>query len=116
MGYAGYYSTTNQIKEKKTPLQCSLAQVSDLDSLTIIEKLCYNVIVNPKESKYRQVKLQNPKIESALVKVPNALDVMLLLGWTKEEDSLLLKSNVQLTMAQVRDVQSAFQTLKKQQK
>jgi hypothetical protein len=90
--------------------------VNDLDSLTIIEKLCYNVIVNPKESKYRQVKLQNPKIESALVKVPNALDVMLLLGWTKEEDSLLLKSNVQLTMAQVRDVQSAFQTLKKQQK
>lgn len=90
--------------------------MEDLDSLTIIEKLCYNVIVSPKEPKYRQVNLQNPKIESALVKVPHALEVMLLLGWKKEQDSLFLHPNVQLHMSQVRDVQSAFQTLKKQQK
>lgn len=90
--------------------------MNDAESLTIIEKLCYNVIVSPKESKYRQVKLQNPKIEAALVKIPHALDVMLLLGWKKEEESLLLDPSVQLSMSQVREIQSAFQTLKKQQK
>jgi hypothetical protein len=80
----GYYSTTNQIKEKATPLQYSLALVNSLESLQVIEKLCYNVIVSPKEAKYRRVKLQNAKIDAALVKVPHALEAMELLGWKKQ--------------------------------
>lgn len=87
----GYYSTTNQIKEKATPLQYSLALVNSLESLQVIEKLCYNVIVSPKEAKYRRVKLQNPKIDAALVKVPRALEAMELLGWKKQVCCCLLK-------------------------
>jgi hypothetical protein len=115
---AGYFSTTNQIKDKATPLQACLSQVSSLDSLQIIEKLCYNAIVSPQEEKFRKVKLQNPKIQTHLVKVPNALDVMVHLGWEQEcsaddGDVLVLPKGVSLTMHQVRDIQNAQQALKK---
>lgn len=92
--------------------------MSSLDSLQIIEKLCYNTIVSPQEEKFRKVKLQNPKIQTHLVKVPNALDVMVHLGWEQEcsaddGDVLVLPKGVSLTMHQVRDIQNAQQALKK---
>lgn len=116
--YVGYFSTTNKIKEKATPLQASLSKVSNLDSLQIIEKLCYNAIVSPLEDKFRKVKLQNAKIQTHLVHVPNALDAMVQLGWVQEcsgddGEVLLLPKSVSLTMHQVRDIQNAQQALKK---
>jgi hypothetical protein len=112
----GYFSTTNQIKDKATPLQAALAQVLELNSLEIIEKLCYNIVVGGGDPKYRSVKLENPKINKALVATPNALEAMRMMGWKEIDGLLQLDPNVQMSMDVVRDVQSAITALKRETK
>jgi hypothetical protein len=112
----GYFSTTNRLKTRPTEQQASLAKISCLSSLEILEKLCYNVTVDPKEPKYRRIRMSNPKIKDALV--DGALDALLLLGWEKEgegdEATLVLPVSKSLTMSDVRDIQNAQQELKKE--
>lgn len=50
-------------------------------TLTLISTLTRNISQNPREDKYRRVRLTNPKIAAALVEVKGAVDVMLHLGW-----------------------------------
>lgn len=102
---------------RPTEQQASLAKISCLSSLEILEKLCYNVAVDPKEPKYRKIRMSNPKIKAALL-VDGALDAMFLLGWERQgegdEATLVLPVNKSLTMSDVRDIQNAQQELKKE--
>ncbi len=112
----GYFSTTNRLKTPLTEQQAALAKITCLSSLEVLEKLCYNVVVDPKELKYRKIRMANSKIKAALV--DGALDVMLLLGWEREgegdEATLFLPVSKCLTMSDVRDIQNAQQELKKE--
>jgi len=112
----GYFSTTNRLKTQPTEQQAALAKISCLSSLEVLEKLCYNVVVDPKELKYRKIRMANSKVKAALV--DGALVALLLLGWEREgegdEATLILPANKSLTMSNVRDIQNAQQELKKE--
>lgn len=110
---AGYFSTTAQLKEKATPLQATLALVPDVASLEVMEKMCYNIVVGGGDPKYRSVRLENPKVQKALVSTPNALEAMKKMGWREADGLLQLDPNVQITMEVVRDVQTAITVLKR---
>ncbi len=110
---SGYFSTTSLIKDKATPLQAALAQVPDVASLEVMEKLCYNIVVGA-DPKYRSVKLENPRINKALVSTPNALEAMRLMGWKEMDGLLQLDPNVQMSMENVREVQAAITALKRE--
>lgn len=47
--------------------QAAIMAVKSTDSLAVIEKLVYNVVVAPRDEKFRRVKLSNPKINAAIV-------------------------------------------------
>lgn len=108
----GYFSTTNQLKDKATPLQAALATNQNLSSLAVIEKLCYNIVVGGGDPKFRSVKLSNPKISAAMT--PEALEAMRLMGWKELDGLLQLDPNVQMSMDVVRDVQAAITALKRE--
>jgi UBX domain-containing protein 6 len=116
----GYFSTTARLKEKPTEVQAALATVPENASLEILEKLLYNIAVSPKEAKYRRIKLSNPKIKASIAEVPEARKYLTLLGWEliAEEgvEFLILPEKKAITMAQVRDIQTAQQELSKKQK
>lgn len=79
-----------------------------------MEKLCYNIVVGGGDPKYRSVKLENPRINKAIVSTPFALDAMRLMGWKELDGLLQLDPNVQMSMATVREVQAAITTLKRE--
>jgi hypothetical protein len=55
--------------------------VQEPATLALLGTLTRNVAQNPREEKYRRVRLTNPKIAAALVDIKGAVDVMLHLGW-----------------------------------
>eukprot|EP00959_Pyramimonas_sp_CCMP1952_P462947 9484092-Pyramimonas_sp.AAC.2 len=68
----------------KTPLEKALKTVKSDGSLTIIGTLTRNVAQNPREEKYRRLRLTNQKIADAILHTEGALETMLQLGWTQE--------------------------------
>jgi hypothetical protein len=42
----------------------------------------------PKEDKYRKIKLSNEKVHTTIVQVENALDALRAMGWVQEEQEL----------------------------
>ena len=117
---AGYFSTTARLKEKPTELQAALSTILNATSLEILEKLLYNIAVMPKEEKYRRIKLSNPKIKANIADIPEARNFLSLLGWELIEEEgvefLTLPAKKGITMAQVRDIQTAQHELSKKQK
>ena len=83
-------------------------------SLEVMEKMCYNIVVGGGDPKYRSVRLENPKVQKALVSTPNALEAMKKMGWREADGLLQLDPNVQITMEVVRDVQTAITVLKRE--
>jgi hypothetical protein len=55
---AGYFSTTARIKDKRTPLEATLANVGSLETLELLEKVTKNSAVQPAEEKFRRLKLR----------------------------------------------------------
>ena len=53
------------------------------------------MIENPKESKYRQIKKENPKLKGAIVNYKSGHDLMLIVGFKliTEEEGRKLKSS-----------------------
>jgi hypothetical protein len=117
---------------KPTELEALLAGVSSIEALSIIQKLCYNAAcmvrqppllfqplslvscgvlidllmgpyLQPKEEKYRRVKLTNAKIQQALVASAGAPEAMQGLGWVQEGEELVISSGKFMSMAQVRE-------------
>jgi len=76
---------------RKLPLENALG------TLEIMEKLTQNVVRNPAEDKFRQIKLTNAKIAAAITNVPHAVDALKVMGWTDAPDGLSLPSSVSLT-------------------
>ena len=64
----------------------------------MVEKLLKNVIENPNEPKYRQIKKENAKLKEAIVGYKSGHDLMLILGFKliTEEESKKLKSSEQV--------------------
>merc|ERR1719361_398945 len=98
MGYAGY-APGNRVADKLTPLQQALRALplhQAMETLDIIEKLTRNVVRNPKEDKFRKIKLSNPKIAAAITDVPFAVDILREMGWVEIPDGLVLPASVRL--------------------
>lgn len=116
MGYAGYFSTTARIKDKRTPLEAALANVGSLETLELLEKVTKNSAVQPAEEKYRRLKLSNAKIRSLVAEVEGGLEAMAALGWQQvqeEGEEVLTLAKGAATMAQVRCILEAQQEFKK---
>jgi hypothetical protein len=116
MGYAGYFSTTARIKDKRTPLEATLANVGSLETLELLEKVTKNSAVQPAEEKFRRLKLSNSKIRSLIVEIEGGLEAMAALGWQQvQEDGeeVLTLAKGAATMAQVRCILEAQQEFKK---
>ncbi|KAL4424012.1 hypothetical protein ABPG75_001313 [Micractinium tetrahymenae] len=116
MGYAGYYSTTAKIKDRRTPLEQALFAVGSLEALELLEKVTYNAAVQPNEDKFRKLKLGNKKIQSTIVEAEGGLAALLALGWQQGEEegeAVVTLPKGAASMAQVRAVQEAQQEFKK---
>jgi hypothetical protein len=79
MGYAGYVPAKLP-PSKATPEQAALACVQSYESLEILGKLIYNCAVQPKEEKYRRIRLTNAQIKRLVAEVSGAVDALLTLG------------------------------------
>lgn len=101
-------------------MQAALAEVPENASLEILEKLHYNIVVMPKENKYRRIKLSNPKIKANITDIPEARKYLILLGWELIDEEgvefLTLPAKISISMAHVRDIQTAQQELSKKQR
>jgi hypothetical protein len=102
-------------------LQAALARVPTLDLLQVLEKLHYNVAVQPKEDKYRRLKLSNAKIAASVAGCDAARDFMQGVGWAHVEDEndgevLVLPAAKGVSMQTVRDIQAAQRALTLKQK
>jgi len=106
---------------KLSDTEAALKAVATVDSLNIISTLCKNCAVQPKEEKFRKVKLSNKKINAAIVGTEGGLDAMLKLGWmqsttAEDGDVLMLPEGKYLNMETVRKVEEAKERLEKANK
>lgn len=103
MGYGGYAPGMQHGLEALTDLERALRALpldkAD-DTLEIIEKLTRNVVRNPREAKFRQIKLSNKKIAETVTDVPGAVDVLRAMGWVDgagdDGPTLVLPDDVRL--------------------
>mmetsp|Transcript_22808 Transcript_22808/g.63340 ORF Transcript_22808/g.63340 Transcript_22808/m.63340 type:complete len:175 (-) Transcript_22808:393-917(-) len=115
MGYAGY-TPAKLPPSKLSDVEAALRAVTSVESLAIIGTLCRNCAIQPKEEKYRRIKLSNKKIAHAIVDSEGALDAMLKLGWVKDTEDgevLVLPEGRYLNMDTVRKVDTAREQLEK---
>lgn len=118
MGYAGYVPAKLP-PSKATPFQQALSAIGTIEALEILERLIYNTAIQPKDSKFRKIKLSNTKIASTIGMEPSAQEALRLMGWElsqEEEDGqpfFTLPAKKNLTMADVRQIQEAQANLKK---
>lgn len=87
MGY-GVNAPTKYAKEY-TEVELAIRAVEGpgaAEALTIISKLSKNVYQNPKEEKYRKIRLSNPKIDATIVQVPGAMQLLIAMGWKYDVD------------------------------
>lgn len=119
MGYAGYFSTTARIKDKRNPLETALLEVETLECLELLEKITYNAAVQPNEEKFRKLKLGNAKIRATIVEAEGGMQALALLGWVEGEEggeAVLTLPKGGSTMALVRTIQEAQQEWKKNER
>jgi len=101
MGY-GVNAPTKYAKEY-TEVEQAIRAVTGpgaTEALTIISKLTKNVYQNPKEEKFRKIRLSNPKIDATIVQVPGAMQLLIAMGWKYDvdvdADNLFLPATVKL--------------------
>eukprot|EP00854_Cymbomonas_tetramitiformis_P022284 gene22284-26883_t len=103
--------------DAKTPLQKSCEAVQSTESLTTIGKLTRNVSQNPREDKFRRIRLTNEKIAAVIGNVPGALELLAHMGWEREgEEFLVLPASVQMSMNEVRAIEAAIAKLEQEAK
>lgn len=101
MGYGGYVSAKLP-PPKPTEVEAALMAVKSMETMELIHKLSYNAACSPNESKFRRVRLSNPKIKEVLADCPGALEAMEALGWAMDEAELVIPSGKYIKMDQVR--------------
>lgn len=98
-----------------TPLERALKMIRGEASLNILSTLTRNVAQNPREEKYRKLRLTNAKISEAITTVEGAMAALAVLGWVQDgEEFLVLPESVQLTMAHVRTIEAAKEAFEKE--
>ncbi|GLC46068.1 hypothetical protein PLESTB_001036000 [Pleodorina starrii] len=119
MGYGGYVSAKLP-PAKPSEVEAAVQAVKSMEAVEMIHKLVYNCAVQPKEDKYRKVRLANPKVKAILGDTPGAVDAMTALGWSLEEADgepvLVVPAGKFLNMQQVRVVEAARDKLAKELK
>lgn len=79
--------------------------VKSVEALEVLEKLLYNIVVAPKEEKYRRIKLTNDKINRTIVQSEGALDALQALSWVispEDVQLLIAPTSVNFNMKDVR--------------
>eukprot|EP00197_Chlamydomonas_leiostraca_P007964 CAMPEP_0202865176 /NCGR_PEP_ID=MMETSP1391-20130828/5316_1 /ASSEMBLY_ACC=CAM_ASM_000867 /TAXON_ID=1034604 /ORGANISM="Chlamydomonas leiostraca, Strain SAG 11-49" /LENGTH=133 /DNA_ID=CAMNT_0049544981 /DNA_START=108 /DNA_END=509 /DNA_ORIENTATION=+ len=114
MVYAGYVPA--KLPTVATDLDRAVMAVTNMDSLEIIGKLLYNAAVQPKEEKYRRIRLTNEKIRATIADVPTAMELLLQLGWVKEEAeeaALVIPAGKFMSMREVRMIEEQKERVRK---
>lgn len=81
-----------------SPRPCSHARTGSAQQLIL------SVALQPKEDKYRKIKLTNEKINTMVVQVENAVDALRALGWVQEDQDLeylVIPAGKYMTMREV---------------
>lgn len=100
-----------------TPLEKALKTVRSDATFTILSTVTRNVAQNPREEKFRRLRLTNAKISAAITTVEGAMATLTLLGWVQDgEEFLVLPDSVQMTMNHVRSVEAAKEAFEKEAK
>lgn len=103
--------------DPKTPLERALSEVRSTSAIETIATLTRNIAQNPREPKYRKLRLTNAKISAAVADPAGAHAVMVELGWVQAgEEFLELPDTVQLNMTHVRAVEAQAEALEAQAK
>lgn len=117
MGYYGL-GPGMRVAEQLTPYEKALRGMQVWQpSLDIMEKLLRNIAQNPKEEKFRKIRLTNAKIFDTITSVPYAVQALYEIGWVFDgEESLVLPPNIDMTMPKhVSPVIDARQYYKKEE-
>merc|ERR1711933_36907 len=129
MGYAGYAPGENSRMTEALSVYERALRGLPLeqweDTLELIEKLTRNVVRNPRDEKFRKIRLTNKKIAECVADVPGAIDLMRTMGWsdgTVEEGDpcLVLPADVKLDfqehVGKIVDVKSYYRKEKEDAK
>ncbi|EFJ42376.1 hypothetical protein VOLCADRAFT_107314 [Volvox carteri f. nagariensis] len=116
MGYGGYVSAKLP-PPKPSEVEAAVQAVKSMEAVEMIHKLVYNCAVQPKEDKFRKVRLANPKVKAVLSDTQGAVEALTALGWSLEEADgepvLVVPAGKFMTMQQVRVVEAARDKLAK---
>lgn len=113
MVYAGY-TPAKLPPAQPSELESALWTIPSMESLEVLGKLTYNCVVQPKDDKYRKIRMSNEKINAAIAQVPGALAALSNMGWVNDGDEfLVLPQGKYLTMKEFRAVDDAKQRLSK---
>lgn len=118
MGYGGYVAAKLP-PPKPSDVEAAVMQVKSLEALEMVHKLTYNTAVQPHETKFRRVRLTNPKVKEVLGDCPGALEAMQALGWAVDEaepEFMVVPPGKYLKMEQVRIVEGVRDRLAKELK
>lgn len=116
MGYGGYVSAKLP-PPKPTEVEAAVMAIKSMDTIELIHKLTYNAACSPTESKFRRVRLSNPKVKEVLADCPGALEAMEALGWAMDEpEFMVIPPGKFMKMDQVRIVEGVRDRLAKELK
>ncbi|KAG2389131.1 hypothetical protein C9374_014531 [Naegleria lovaniensis] len=82
-------------------------------TLHVLHSICHNIITHPHESKFRSIKMENPKFKENVLNVEGAMDLLYLVGFEqdpiehtifyrcngKEDEDLMVKDLTELCQA-----------------
>lgn len=81
-----YSPTAAAAAQEKNETEEALHAIPSLESLELLLKVTRNCCQSPGASKYRRLRLSNPRIRATLADVPEVLPAMRLMGWTVVEE------------------------------
>lgn len=122
MGYYGL-GPGMRVADQLTALEAALRSIPMTNwfvTLDIMEKIFRNVAQNPKEEKFRKLKLTNAKISANITSIAGAVEALLYVGWEMstdgEETVLVLPEKVKFTFPEhVNKIIDAKQFFKKEE-
>lgn len=94
----------NPVSPSSTTTPTPKQAVKSLDCLEIMGKLLYNCAVNPREEKFRRIKLTNKRLAETLGSHPAALEALQALGWVPDEanpQELVVREGLYFSMKEV---------------
>ncbi|ESP03621.1 hypothetical protein LOTGIDRAFT_237618 [Lottia gigantea] len=74
---------------------------SSLDAIDILLKYCNNILNNPRDPKYRRIRLKNAVVENKLLPVVGAMECLFDMGFLEDGEYLSLPENCSLSILTV---------------